>query len=319
MLLILSETTDISTDRVILWLRKMGYQNIIRINEDDRIEIKRVEISNDKGECVIKLYQKDIDLDKVDFFWYRRGDFFPEDLQNYEPNLRKFLSKEWTIIRNYLHYKLGSKKCLGNIFKSLISKLECLEIAKKAGFSIPQTLISSHSKILDQKDRLNSSITKPISDIMPICYQGNNLNLLTREIPLNFKFESPFIFPSLIQQKIDKWVELRVFVLKNKVFPMAIFSQSNKKTSMDFRDYDWENMNRVVPYKLEIEIENRIMTFMQMTGIDSGSLDLIITPSKEVVFLEINPGGVIEMVSDPCNYYIEEFIAQYIYKQLNEN
>lgn len=51
---------------------------------------------------------------------------------------------------------------------------------------------------------------------------------------------------------------------------------------------------------------------MQKTGLDTGSLDMIKTPDNRYVFLEVNPAGNIEMVSDTCNYNIERKIAEII-------
>ena len=48
---------------------------------------------------------------------------------------------------------------------------------------------------------------------------------------------------------------------------------------------------------------------MQALGFNTGSIDLILTPQGEYVFLEINPEGQFGMVSHPCNYYLEREMA----------
>lgn len=42
---------------------------------------------------------------------------------------------------------------------------------------------------------------------------------------------------------------------------MAIFSQENDKTKIDFRNYDIANPNRCVPYKLPRRIEKQLIRF----------------------------------------------------------
>ena len=42
-------------------------------------------------------------------------------------------------------------------------------------------------------------------------------------------------YPSLIQEEIEKVYEVRVFYLKGKCYAMAIFSQKNEKTQLDYR------------------------------------------------------------------------------------
>ena len=56
---------------------------------------------------------------------------------------------------------------------------------------------------------------------------------------------------------------------------------------------------------------------MHEVELDTGSIDFILTPKKEYIFLEINPAGNIEMVSEPCNYYIEKRIAEQILDRIS--
>jgi hypothetical protein len=39
---------------------------------------------------------------------------------------------------------------------------------------------------------------------------------------------------------------------------------------------------------------------------------MIVTPEGEYVFLEVNPTGQFGWVSDNCNYYLEEKIANHL-------
>lgn len=93
---------------------------------------------------------------------------------------------------------------------------------------------------------------------------------------------------------------------------MAIFSQNDNKTSVDFRNYNLKKPNRVVPYKLPSYIENKLLKFAKSADLDTGSFDLIVTKKeKEYVFLEVNPYGQFGWLSKNCNYYLEKLIAEY--------
>lgn len=92
---------------------------------------------------------------------------------------------------------------------------------------------------------------------------------------------------------------------------MAIFSQQTDQTSVDFRKYSRETPNRVVPFKLPVEIESKLKKVMSILGLNTGSIDLIYTLDSKFVFLEVNPVGQFGMVSYPCNYQIEQKIAKY--------
>lgn len=49
---------------------------------------------------------------------------------------------------------------------------------------------------------------------------------------------------------------------------------------------------------------------MKMLKLESGSLDFIVTPDNEYYFLEVNPVGQFNFVSEICNYHIEKHIAK---------
>ena len=90
---------------------------------------------------------------------------------------------------------------------------------------------------------------------------------------------------------------------------MVIYSQNNKNTEADFRNYDLVRPNRTVPYQLPEEIELGLDALMKELNFNTGSIDLILTAKGEYIFLEINPEGQFGMVSHPCNYYLEREMA----------
>lgn len=117
-------------------------------------------------------------------------------------------------------------------------------------------------------------------------------------------------FPSLVQKKVKKKYEIRTFYFNGKFFSMAIFSQSNISTSVDFRKYDEIRPNRTVPFQLPRDIEKKLETLFEILRLNTGSIDLILDTDNNFVFLEINPVGQFGMVSKPCNFQIEKYIAQ---------
>jgi len=91
---------------------------------------------------------------------------------------------------------------------------------------------------------------------------------------------------------------------------MAIFSQNDEQTKTDFRVYNYDKPNRCVPFKLPVEIENKLNKLMKILDFESGSIDIIYGTDNNFYFLEINPIGQIGMVSYPCNYMLEKEIAR---------
>ncbi len=118
------------------------------------------------------------------------------------------------------------------------------------------------------------------------------------------------IFPTLVQEKIEKLFEIRSFFLKGEFYSMAIFSQTSSQTQLDFRNYDFEKPNRTIPFKIPTKIEKKLARLFKILNLNSGSLDMIYTSDNKFKFLEINPVGQFGMVSFPCNYYLEELLMQ---------
>ncbi|MDP3927797.1 MAG: hypothetical protein Q8R57_02120 [Bacteroidota bacterium] len=109
---------------------------------------------------------------------------------------------------------------------------------------------------------------------------------------------------------INKRFEIRVFFLHDLIFASAIFSQNDEKTIVDFRNYNIDKPNRIVPIKLPIDTTLMIKSIMASINMNSGSIDIIYDEKKNYVFLEINPVGQFQQVSYPCNYFLEREIAK---------
>jgi hypothetical protein len=99
---------------------------------------------------------------------------------------------------------------------------------------------------------------------------------------------------------------------------MAIFSQGDRQTEVDFRRYNRTRPNRAVPYRLPGDIVGKLRTLMGSLGMDTGSQDLIRTPDGRHVFLEVNPAGQFGMVSHRCNYHLEKRMAEYLIERTGD-
>lgn len=315
MILILSEESDHSTNKVIEWL--LFYElEFIRINMNDSITISSLE------EDIYIEINKDtkINLNKIKSYWYRRGAFiFACKLDNKHEKLKNYFFK--TIDQNsiilgaYLDFLLKKKKHINNFNTSEVNKLIVLNYAKSVGLKIPKThLINNYQQlgILLENNRL---ITKNLCN--PPVVEMSKFNYLMYTTEINEKDVSDIppdreIFPSLIQERINKQVEIRTFFLEGNFYSMAIFSQSNEQTKLDFRRYDYNRPSRQVRFELPIEIKQKTLELMRLLELNSGSIDFIVDTNEDIIFLEVNPIGQFGMISTPCNYFLEREIAKYL-------
>ncbi|MCR9134203.1 MAG: hypothetical protein NXI08_16675 [bacterium] len=193
-------------------------------------------------------------------------------------------------------------------------KLWNLFLAQKVGFTIPNTLVSNDSRLLkgflEKNEKvITKSIERDLNHFNEARYLGVfGTRLIDKSNLQPYRLDGTG-YHSLLQNYIEKEYELRVFFLKEKIWAMAIFSQSNTQTQIDFRAYDAQVPNRMVPFILSDENQSKISEFMKLANLDTGSLDFVMTKEKKLVFLEVNPVGQYDFVSTNCNYYLHEEIA----------
>src|SRR5690606_8751892 len=314
MIVIVSDHDDQSTNEVIDWLYHFN-ADFIRLNEDDRITKYTLILSNHGNACTIGTDRDGSWESQKTTTWYRRGGF---NLREYSiPPIHGFTKSDCRSLQIQLELEnrcateaIGStvfKNSINSPFDNRINKILVLERAREIGLSIPETLITNQrSQALEFKKRHGEIITKNISQGVYARVSGAIYGGLTTKCSLRYLRSLPRIFPSaLFQPLIPKWLDLRSFYLDGKIFTTAIFSQVDKRTRIDFRNYNEKRPNRTPPFEIACDVRNSLCELMRSLGLRSGSIDMILTPNGEYVFLEVNPVGQFKQVSYPCNYKIE--------------
>jgi glutathione synthase/RimK-type ligase-like ATP-grasp enzyme len=160
-------------------------------------------------------------------------------------------------------------------------------------------------------------ICKPLTNVAHVYsdLDGVSYKMLTKEITKDFlesHSNEKISTSQMFQQMIDKDIEIRAFYIDNEIYSMAIFSQDDATTSVDFRNYNNKYPNRTVPYKLPDRMHNMVLKLFSKLKLSTGSVDLIKNTKGDYYFLEVNPVGQFLMVSDPCNYFLDKKVADYL-------
>lgn len=314
-ILICSNEFEGTTDIVCDWLFHLN-KKFIRFSHNDKIRIES-----------IKMFENDIDihfslkgvfywLSEIKSFWYRRSKLgfeqieFVDSLTSLDIAVNDYiLPNEFESIKNFFICRLNEKVKLNKEKDNNIIKLEVLFIANSLGLKIPNLIVTRNKSELDIFNN-KKIITKAIGDII-FETKDKGYGMMTTEITKKDILEDVF-FPTLFQELINKKLDLRIFYFNETFYSTAIFSQNNEKTSVDFRNYDREKPNRVVPFKLPMEIENKLKLLMSKLDLKSGSIDLAYTYDGEYVFFEVNPVGQFEQVSIPGNFNLFKKIALHL-------
>ncbi len=324
---IFSHSADYTTKLVLEWVDYLG-GNFIRLN-DERMDIRNIVINKDTYTYSFKIGNNEFQKGQVNSKWFRGGKIRIAN-NVYDPSLFEKTSRTSNesailFLSNYSHAKLEFlvnefSDSLGANAEGRYNKIIALRNAREVGLDIPDTLITtSKDSLLEFHKKNKRIITKSLdlsfSSPAEINTEGNRVKYMqyTNELPANDLKEVPDTFAlTLFQELIVKKLEIRTFYLMGNCYSTAIFSQQNRKTQIDYRRYDHEKMNRMIPIKLPSIIESKITDFMRLSKLNTGSIDIIYDTKGRFNFLEVNPIGQFGYVSDVCNYNLHKKIAECI-------
>jgi len=323
-----SSESDFSPNIIFRYLLyKCKKDTVTRYNKEDQIESFVCLIQNSESRIKFKNFtgEKYNSTESTVQFIRRFSLNFGLEIPTFEiDRIEKFSKEEFLELEtHFLETTAKSKSFYSNGIKDFaIDKLKQLEAAKMVNIDIPITLITnSKVELKEFMAQNNQVIIKPITNHTgfkvddSIC-QATGTQIFNKQ---DFSELPNYFFPSLFQAFVEKTFEVRTFFFKKKLWSMAIFSQKNTKTKVDFRNYDRTKENRRVPFVLPIAMVKKIEEMIDFLSYNSGSIDLIYNEGKGYTFLEINLSGQFGMVSIPCNYNIEKHIAEDIISCNGEN
>ena len=321
---------DLTSNLVCEILTSSFKANTIRINHKDDLEFVSYDMSKNELLFIVRgdLYS----VDDIYSVWYRRnvngfniskreisaveriGLQLNETTQFVDRVLENLISNRRDLFGLFLRLLFTHSKSLGNPFVMGVNKLWTLRIAESVGLMTPKSWIVTHKKMLLKiRESATSLITKAIEEGLYYFSEDFSYNILTSKVDEQFIATLPEVFPpSLFQEEINKEFEIRSFYLDGLFYSMAIFSQEDSQTKVDFRNYNLVHPNKTCPYKLPIPIQERLRALFGKINLNCGSVDLIKNKDGHFVFLEINPVGQFGMVSRPCNYNLEFLVAQWL-------
>ena len=271
------------------------------------------QMRNGKPAYVLIIDGKEYPAEGFSSVWYMHPTL-PKQLLTYEPETyRTFISTQFLEMRRALWSLLRDRKWLNDPWQAAEAESKIVQLvhAGKAGFRTPETVITSDPERVKRfyEESGGRLIVKTLG-FSPIPDHVIYTNEVTPE-RMN-AIDSVKLAPSIFQARVLKEYELRVTVVGERVFPVRIASQEDELTALDWRAKpklnDFEV--RMEPVELPEDICQRILAFMRRMGLRYGCLDIIVTPSGEYVFLEVNPNGQWYFVQLRTGVNIAEAIAE---------
>lgn len=321
---------DQGTNGVAQWLRHSDV-NVLRFNDDETQPADR-DIRLTADDCVFEYGGRRYALGDIDAVWYRKGNFWfhqaaPAPVLASDPALVQMLERrlkaEVAVASRFLARLVQARgiRTLGNPFLGDPNKLEMMTQARAAGLDIPDFEMTTR---LSDEHRRNASgfVSKAASDgiyLWDLDVEQRAYFSYTERLDEILGGALPDYIPlSMIQRNIAKALELRIFYLDGRFHATAIFSQNDAQTAVDYRKYNIKTPNRNTPFELPPEIERKLLEFFQRIELNTGSVDMIVTPGGDYVFLEVNPYGIYSGISEVCNLNIDRTIARWLCQEKHE-
>jgi hypothetical protein len=238
-------------------------------------------------------------LDSLTSIWRRRPKPYKAP-QTYSPGERAFIEEE---ADRALLGVLDSLGLEGTLWVSRTHSVRRADFkplqmatAQHLGLRVPRTLITN--------------LPSAARDFYDIC-QGNivlksvSRGMIEREDQQIGRFlytsqvEASHIVPELLkgvratghllQEYIPKRLEIRVVVIGKRVFAAEIHSQSSERARVDFRRA-YDELSYDV-HTLPDEIQQKVLALVHHFDLQFSSMDLLLTPEGEYVFIDLNPNG----------------------------
>jgi len=243
-------------------------------------------------------FGRKFDFNNNQCVWFRKPSLdFDLSGTNLKLEEAEFVKTELKMVIETL-YSLPNTKWVNdpNMARKSSHKYQQLCLVQRLGAKypvrIPNTAITNSSRIAKECFGGSGDLVAKAVYTGNIVLNGIKQGIETQKIS-NEQFcsniDSIDISPTCLQNYIQKKFELRIVVIGNKVFAVKIDSQIDERTKVD-----WRKHTALCPHTVFIlpkEIEAFCLEFIALQKLVYGSMDFIVTPAGEYVFLENNPYG----------------------------
>lgn len=194
-------------------------------------------------------------------------------------------------------------------------KISQLRTARRSGLNIPHTIISNDPKEIKSfisacgglaAHKLLEHATWRSSETGHIfsCYTSP---VSIEQLPSD---DTLRLCPGIFQPLLEKAFEIRVSCFGDELVALKIDSQSDDRARIDWRAGQW--YVDMQPYALPDTVASGIRRYIRGAGLAFASMDFVVTPTGEHVFLEANPQGQFLWMEDRARMPVLDICTQYL-------
>ncbi|WP_406295530.1 ATP-grasp ribosomal peptide maturase [Embleya sp. NBC_00888] len=192
-----------------------------------------------------------------------------------------------------------------DVYRACAHKPGQLDIAAVSGLRVPRTIITNDlARARCWAATVGGPlITKPVTAGPLAPSDGMPSILPTRRVDAAELDESLELTAHMLQEWIPKAFEVRLTVVGERMFPVAIHARTTAAL-IDWRsDYDALEYE---PVTIPDPVAGAVRRFMSAYRLNFGAFDFAVTPNGEWVFFECNPSGQWQFISAATGLPIAE-------------
>lgn len=178
------------------------------------------------------------------------------------------------------------------VLSSVPDSLGQLHLARAMGLQVPRTYVGND---VAQAGRFLESCREHViikfyaSSAQKVPGPEGYRYLPTQRVTEEMRANLPrlALCPMILQEEVPKYRELRITVVGKRVFAAAVDPRGSALGEVDWRQ-DPDLVGSFVPWKLDEQVEARLLRILDRMRMNFATRDVIVTPTGEHVFLEIN-------------------------------
>ena len=263
-------------------------------------------------------------LEDIQSVWCRRPKQYQASSDVYTPPERVFLNLE-----NYRGF-LGVLQDMSSLGKgpfwvSRRDRIQAAEFkpaqlrtAQALGLRIPRTLITNDPNAIGDfyeqchRQMIVKTVAKGVLDPDGLYLVGQKRFIFTSSVAPEDLTDLAGVgaCAHLFQERIEKAMDLRVVIIGQQVFAVGIHAHGERAA------LDWRRSYGDLTYSVETlptTIEQKLLQLVRAFELQYASMDLILTPEGEYIWVEANPNGQFLWLAFPTGLPLAEAMANLLY------
>nr|NYU06605.1 hypothetical protein [Pseudomonas sp. SbOxS1] len=290
MLLLVTHQRDITMDFVVLEMRRRGV-DFFRLNTELLPSMLCTFSDRVRDDWTLVSGTRTVHGSQVTGAYFRRPGKPQVSPDITDEAARRYAESEWASLLKSLYMRLEGR-WLNSPTQIVLAEDKPRQLlhAHRLGFDVPAARITNDLQSVRQITDNHACIVKPLREAL-LTGENESIIFTTRLNDLASTDAGAIaLAPIIVQQEIAKKYDVRVTVVGQRVFAVAIWSQVHSQTQVDWRRGAHTDLKHEL-IQLPARLEEQCIELTQSLGLRFGAIDLVCDHDDRYWFLEINPNG----------------------------